>query len=139
MTTVPPTARTLATPEPTAAGTAGILGLVGEVSILLFRLIPGGPGEAVRNRLVQQNPQMSQEQINRLIAQYANYQPDTPLWQQYLDYLWRVLTGSFGVSFRCNEPVVEIFANAMPWTVFVMASAVFLGFGSTVSLGALMA
>lgn len=115
------------------------LAAVTSLAFVLIRMIPGGPADAMRNRLRQQNPQMSQAQIDNLVSQYANYQPNAPLWQQYLEYLQQIMTGSFGISFRYKEPVLEIFANAMPWTVFVMASAIFLGFGISVSLGALMA
>lgn len=109
------------------------------LSFFLIRLLPGGPADALRAQLLQNNPGMTQEQINRRIESQLTIAPDDPLYVQYADYVGNLLRGDMGTSISQGAPVSEILATAIPWTIFVMATAVGVAFAVGISTGALMA
>lgn len=65
---------------------------------------------------------------------------DRPLWQQFLDWLWRALHGDFGRSFFFQIPVHEVLLQRLPVTMqlglcaitFALVLAVPLGIGAAV-------
>lgn len=109
------------------------------LSFGIVRLLPGGPADYLRAQLIQQGGSISQAQINQRIAAQTNLAPDKPLYLQYVDYIWHVLHLDFGTSIWYNKPVTDILGPAIPWTVFLMATALFIQFVIGVSLGAFMA
>lgn len=108
------------------------------LSFAIIRLMPGGPMDFLRARLMEQNTGMSQEEVNGIVEAYTNVQPDEPLWVQYVDYFSSLATGDLGTSLWYNEPVAEILGGALPWTAFYMSIALFLMFGIGILLGAVM-
>jgi len=107
------------------------------ISFVLIRQLPGGPADYLRASLQKQG--VSNSEIQSLVEQYTNVQPNAPIWQQYLDYVVAVIQGDLGQSVWYQEPVTDILLRALPWTVFVMASAITLTFLIGVALGAVMA
>lgn len=41
---------------------------------------------------------------------------DKPLHERYVDYMFGILQGDFGESFRTREPAVQVFMNGIPYT-----------------------
>jgi peptide/nickel transport system permease protein len=114
--------------------------VVVSASFGLIRLLPGGPLDYLRAQAIQQGgSSVSMAVINKRIAAQANFAVNEPLYVQYLDYMGSILTGDFGRSIWYEVPVASIIGPAIPWTVFLTASALFLSFTVGVSLGALMA
>ncbi len=114
------------------------------ISFFLYRLLPGGPVEAMQQQLVQEamadGGQVNVQRINRMVAVRTGIRPDEPLYQQYLSYMESiVLHQDFGTSIWKNEPVFELLFTAMPWSVFISIYGLLLGFGVNVLLGAVMA
>lgn len=110
------------------------------ITFVLIRMLPGGPVATLRAQLIQnQGSSLTQEQINQRIATQLNVDTRKPLWEQYVDYIWSVLQGDFGVSIWYDVPTFEILGPAIPWTVFLMASALFLTSAIGITLGAFMA
>ncbi|WP_224338069.1 ABC transporter permease [Haloprofundus halobius] len=110
------------------------------LSFVLIRMMPGSPVDRLRAQLLERNSGLSSAQIQYRIEQQTNIVPDEPLYVQYFDYMTSILTGDFGRSIvKSNQPVADILANAIPWTIFLMSSALFLGFVVGISLGAFMA
>lgn len=107
------------------------------LSFLLIRFMPGGPLDYLRVQL--RNQGLPPSTVNQYVQNYINITPDAPLWKQYLDYMFAIVQGDFGVSYWTNEPVFETLAAAMPWTVFLMSIATFVTFGIGIALGSLMA
>lgn len=107
------------------------------LSFLLIRFMPGGPLDYLRVQLRERG--IPPETINEYVRTYIPVDPDKPLWQQYFDYLFSVLQGDFGQSFWSNEPVFDILAPALPWTVFLMSIATFFSFGIGIAVGGMMA
>ncbi|GAA0249792.1 ABC transporter permease [Halobacterium noricense] len=94
----------------------------------------------LRAQLIQQQGgNFDQAQLNALVEAYTNMQPNDPLLQQYIDYMIGLATGDLGRSVWYGEPVSEILASALPWTVFIMSIGLLLTFTLGVVLGAIMA
>jgi peptide/nickel transport system permease protein len=110
------------------------------VTFFLIRLIPGGPMDYYRSILAQQSASGgARMDIADQLEEYINVNPDKPLEQQYVDYLFAILQGDFGKSFWYDEPVADIVVEALPWTVFVVMLAVIGSFAAGITIGALMA
>lgn len=103
----------------------------------MIRLLPGGPLEQLRGKLLRQG--VAPSRVNTMIESYQNVRPDQSLPEQYYEYMTALLTGDLGQSFLQKEPVTAIIGEALPWTVFVMVTATLLIFLIAVVWGALMA
>ncbi|KZN23123.1 ABC transporter permease [Haladaptatus sp. R4] len=114
--------------------------IVCTLSFGLIRLLPGGPMDSIRAKMMQsRSGSMSMSQVNRLVEVYTNVQPQKPIYIQYVDYMSSLLTGNLGKSIFYNgESVSSIIAAALPWTVFIMAISLLLTFTIGISLGAVM-
>jgi len=109
-------------------------------SFALIRLLPGGPMDYLRAQIMEQGgSSLSPEAINRRIEAQSGINPDEPVYLQYVDYMVGLVQGDLGQSVWYGDPVTSIIGPAIPWTVFLTASALFLAFTVGVSLGALMA
>ncbi|WP_135853957.1 ABC transporter permease [Halorussus salinus] len=109
------------------------------LSFVLVRLMPGNPADQLRGQLIRNNPDLSQEEINRRVANYINIDYSQPLHEQYFAYVSGILRGDLGHSVSQNAPVSEILGQALPWTVFAFSVAILLMFVLGISLGAVMA
>jgi peptide/nickel transport system permease protein len=103
----------------------------------LIRLLPGGPFTQLRIQLLQRGVPASQ--VDARIEALQNIRPDAPLWQQYIDYIVGVVQLNLGQSFSLNEPVIQVLARALPWTVFLVVTSTILMFVIGVLIGALQA
>ena len=52
---------------------------------------------------------------------------DLPIWQRYLHWLWDVLQGDLGRSFRTGETVLAAVADRLPVSLELMVMAEVLG------------
>lgn len=84
------------------------------VFTLTFIMMHALPGNPVRIYLGL-NPGQAVEQ--ELIRKYGF---DQPLWQQYLDYLWRLLQGDLGDSFMRKRPVSGLMLERLGPTAILM-------------------
>lgn len=110
------------------------------ITFALIRLMPGNPVSYLRAQLFQEyGAEMSESEINRLVRLYINVMPDEPLWKQYLNYLVDTFRGDLGTSYLQNEPVSAMLAEALPWTVFLLAIVITLQYVLGILLGATMA
>ncbi|MFC7097133.1 ABC transporter permease [Halobaculum marinum] len=109
------------------------------LSFGLVRLMPGNPADQLRGQLIRNNPDLSQQEINRRVENYINIDYSAPLHEQYLDYVAGILRGDLGRSISQNAPVSEILGQALPWTVFAFSVAILLMFAVGIALGAIMA
>src|SRR5437868_6354354 len=74
------------------------------VTFFMLRFAPGGPFTAEKA--------VTPEILHNLEAHYGL---NKPLWQQYLDYLWKLAHGDLGPSFKYpNRTVNEIIADKLP-------------------------
>lgn len=115
--------------------------LVISFTFVLIRQLPGGPADYIRAQLIGSGTLTAQERerLDALVQTYVNINPDKPLHEQYVDYLVSTMQGDLGHSVWHNEPVADLIAQALPWTLFVMMTAILLSFTLGITFGALMA
>jgi len=105
-----------------------LLVVIGVVYILLFSA-PGGPFDS--ERVV---PEAIQAQL------MSKYHLDQPYWKQYLLYIWQLLQGDLGVSYRYADwSVNELVASALPVSLAIGGLAIALSLVIGVLLGAMAA
>lgn len=106
----------------------------------LVHMLPGGPVKYVKARLVQAGTSLSNEELNQLARAYVGVEPNEPLYLQYIDYVSSVLVHfDLGRSFLYDQSVATILMQALPWTIFVMGSALLINFVLSIVIGAMMA
>lgn len=99
------------------------------LTFFLLRVAPGGPFD--QERAV--SPAVEQ---NLLRA----YQLDQPLIQQYGNYLWQLVQGDLGPSYRQKDfRVTELLMNGLPTSLLIGGSALIIALLLGLYLGALMA
>jgi len=85
------------------------------LNFLLPRLMPGDPVSRMLSRSQGQLDPSQIESLRQLLGV-----DDRPWWQQYPEYLWRVLTGDLGISIsRFPTPVAEVISSQLPWTLLL--------------------
>jgi len=99
-----------------------VLFLVTLFTLLIVRLLPGGPIRALVG------PRATVAQIayyNRL------YGFDQPIYVQYGKWVWQLGQGNFGYSVKLNQSVASLIANKLPKTIILVA----LGLGVSLIFG----
>jgi ABC-type dipeptide/oligopeptide/nickel transport system permease component len=106
------------------------------VSIAVFMMLHVLPADPVQTMLVQtsvgQVPNAAgTEQLIAQLRQQLGL--DRPLYIQFFDFLWNVLNGSFGHSYRSQQPVSDLLLSQYPYTIRLALSglvcALVLGLG----------
>jgi peptide/nickel transport system permease protein len=90
------------------------------VSILIFLLVRLLPGNIV-DIIAGTEGQLSREQRAAILREFGL---DRPLPVQYLLWLWNLLQGNLGWSFRSSQPVAELLVSRLPITIELAALAV---------------
>ena len=107
------------------------------LSFVFVRLMPGNPMGAMVRQLESQgvNPVRARE----LVELRLSIDPTEPIPIAYVEYVWNLIQGDLGISIYYQEPVAQILARALPWTLFVLSWSLFITFFVGVAVGALMA
>ncbi len=92
-----------------------LLFIVSMLGFAILHLAPGGPLSQFAL-----SSQMTQEDLDRITRQLGL---DRPLPVQYADWLWRMLRGDWGNSYRDGEPVLKIISAHLGATFELMATA----------------
>ncbi|MEM2454932.1 MAG: ABC transporter permease [Candidatus Bathyarchaeia archaeon] len=108
------------------------------ITFVLVRLMPGNPMLALYIQYVVQQ-QMEPERAKALIARLYNMNLDDPLYVQYIDYFSHLIRGDLGRSITRGNPVAEMIAYALPWTVFILSLGICISFVLGILWGGLMA
>ncbi len=99
------------------------------VCYLLLHLTPGGPFDTDKRLSVAVMANLN-----------AKYHLDEPLWQQYLDYLWALLHGDLGASFRYADwSVNDLVWKALPVSLGVGGVSIPIALALGVALGTIAA
>lgn len=95
------------------------------LSFVLLQVLPGDPITA-----------MMREHTDPEVVARVTHQMhlDDPWPQRYVEYMWGVLHGEFGDSYKLNRPVGTLLADAFPKTVELTLGALF--FAWTIGIGA---
>lgn len=102
-----------------------LLWAVATVTFLLMHAVPGGPFDREK--------EVPPTVLRNLEARYGL---DKPLYAQYGDYLWRLLRGDLGISYRNNREVSTIIREGfmVSMQVGVLAFLVATGVGMTLGI-----
>lgn len=92
-----------------------LLFLVSMIGFAVLNLAPGGPLSQYAL-----TPGMTQEALDRIAKQMGL---DRPLPIQYLDWLWHLLQGDWGRSYRDNQPVLFIISSHLFATLLLMGTS----------------
>ncbi|MGI6012844.1 MAG: ABC transporter permease [Oscillospiraceae bacterium] len=114
---------------------AGLIFAIISINFLLIHFMPGDPlihilGDEQYFTLLNQFPE-------KLAEVRAQYSLNGSLWQQYIHYLWQVITLQFGHSYIGGESVVSIVLFRMRWTITLSLCAIVISALIGGSLGVL--
>src|SRR4029453_2916913 len=87
------------------------------VTFMMIRLVPGDPIEVRRGERG-----ISPERLAELRHEMGL---DQPVWKQFVDYVWGLLHGDFGVSIITKNPILQEFLHLFPATVELSVCALF--------------
>jgi peptide/nickel transport system permease protein len=104
--------------------------LVLTLVFIAMRILPGDPAIAALGELAQPE---------QLAIFRAKMGLDVPLWQQYFNFLWGVVTLDLGRSFLNNTPVLQLIGENLPHTIELTFVAMVLGLAAGVPLGVVAA
>lgn len=106
------------------------------VSILVFSMIHMLPGDPVMHMFAGQYASAE----NMALAREA-LGLDRPIYIRYIDWLWRILQGDFGVSIISKRPVADMLISVIPRTLELALAATFvmIAFGVTAGIAAAIA
>ncbi len=105
----------------------------------MVRLLPGNPVDVYINTQIAQYGK-SYETAAAEAAALFSFDPGTPLWRQYIDYLVGIAQGDFGMSILSpGTSVLEKIALHLPWTLFSVGLALIISVAIGLMLGMVMA
>ena len=93
------------------------------LNFLIPRLAPGDPARAL---LARMHGRISPAALHALEVQYGI--SHEPLYSQYWQYLTNLAHGDFGTSFANAEPVTNVIARDLPWTLALVGAALIISF-----------
>ncbi len=89
------------------------------INFVIPRMMPGNPIDKFAGGV-----KLTVEARQALIARFGL---DAPLWQQFCHYFINAFRGDFGLSFSYfPTPVLDVVAQALPWTLLVLGFALIL-------------
>lgn len=98
------------------AGVA-LLFVVATVVFLAMQLVPGDPARTI---LTGTGATPTEAAVEALREQLGL---NLPLWQQYLNYLGHLFTGSLGDSLQNRQPVLDLVAQRLPRTAILIGTS----------------
>ncbi len=118
------------------------------IVFLITRVVPGGPLERAimesqqaemssgRAQAGGQSMALSEEQLAQLKAYYGF---DKPAIVSYGHWIWKVMQGDLGSSYRYNEPVWDIIRDRFPVSLYYGLITLFFTYAISIPLGILKA
>lgn len=104
--------------------------LVLTLVFIAMRILPGDPAIAALGEMA------TPEQLARFRETMGL---NAPLWQQYIDFVWGVITLDMGRSLLTNIPVTTLIAVNLPYTIELTIVAMILGVLGGMPIGVLAA
>ncbi|ABR48207.1 binding-protein-dependent transport systems inner membrane component [Alkaliphilus metalliredigens QYMF] len=91
------------------------------LSILTFSLLSIAPGDPVQQRLTSNGVVVSQELLDQ---QRSEMGLDRPLWEQYRNWLLKLLRGDMGVSYKDDIAVTKKLGDAFKYTLVLSSVSI---------------
>lgn len=102
-------------------------------SMVVFLMVRSVPGDVVGQMLGQTSDPIATKALREFFGL------DQPVWQQYLGWLGRVVTGDFGTSWTSGQPVLGMIGSALAVTIQLAFATLILATLIGVPLGILAA
>lgn len=112
--------------------------VVAVITFIVVQNVPGDPIYEWAMELVQTSG-LDFDTAYKVAAQMYGYNPHEPLLHRFVIYVKRLLHGDLGYSMIYRASVNQIIAKALPWTAFVVSTALLLSFFLGVILGTAIA
>lgn len=94
------------------------------VGFIIIELPPGSILETTIAELASQGQKVSRAKIAALRKQYDL---DLPQYLRYLKWVWKILHGNLGLSFKWDRPVYDLIAERFPATILLsIATLIFI-------------
>ena len=116
------------------------------IVFLITRMVPGGPIEraimeaqlagGAGRTVAGQNMALSEAQLERLREYYGF---DKPVFESYVDWVGKVVTGDLGTSYRFNQPVWDVIASRFPVSLYYGLVTLIITYMVCIPLGILKA
>lgn len=104
------------------------------ITFVIIRLMPGDPVETMAMDLVKQQGISYADALTR--AKTAlNFDPNVPIYKQYIDYVGGIMRGNFGTSMAFKTPVMTLIGDGLLWTMFISVIALAISFTIGTILG----
>jgi peptide/nickel transport system permease protein len=87
-------------------------------NFFLFRVLPGDPA-----KILTRNHAVPPERIAELRHEFGL---DLPLWKQFGVYIWNLLHGNLGISFKYRQPVTTVIADRIWPTLLLVGTSTIL-------------
>ncbi|WP_037086903.1 ABC transporter permease [Neorhizobium vignae] len=104
--------------------------LVLTLVFIAMRILPGDPAIAALGDMA------TPEQLEIFRERMGL---NAPLWLQYINFVWGMLTLDFGTSLMNNQSVLRLIAYNLPYTIELTIVAMIMGVGVGIPLGVLAA
>ncbi len=98
-------------------------------NFFIFRMAPGDPV-----RMMFRDPRISAESMEEMKTKFGL---DKPLSVQFVVYVKNLAHGDLGMSFSQRQPVVEVLASRLPYTILLVFTALTFAILFGVALGAI--
>jgi peptide/nickel transport system permease protein len=86
-------------------------------TLLIFTIIQLSPGDFVTYIVSQTDTTGGLSSAATKLREY--YGLDKPIYQQYFQWLYKILRGDFGYSFLYRKPVIEVMRSEILWTLVI--------------------
>jgi len=116
------------------------------IVFIITRMVPGGPieraimeaqlGGGAARSVAGQNMALSEAQLERLREYYGF---DKPVFESYVDWVGKVVTGDLGTSYRFNQPVWDVIASRFPVSLYYGLVTLVITYMVCIPLGILKA
>ena len=104
------------------------------LTFILIRIMPGDPVETLAMDMVRTQG-MNFEEAYKQAQAALNYDPETPILEQYMSFVRGLATLNFGNSMIYKKPVMHIIGGSLPWTIFLLSISTFLAFMLGIIIG----
>ena len=108
-------------------------------TFVLIRQMPSNPVQIETERLIREENLTYEEAYNRAAALF-DFDPNTPILEQYVAYLGKLIRLDLGRSITsAGTPVLDQILQYLPWTLFSVGFGLFISFTIGIFAGMAMA
>ena len=109
------------------------------IATLVFFATNVLPGDFVARRIAQQNPAGGEDTTAQVAQIKKDLGIDKPIAERYTRYLWDVVRGDLGESYRSRQPAISEFKRGAPYTIQLSLMMLVVALATSVPIGIISA